>query len=145
LQAAAVLWVAEIFWVVEVIQVGVVIWACGAGGMAPTMEPNTIPFGGEATSSFFHRPFVPTKPPPQSDAFSVQDPIPTRNTKEHQGNAKRLVLSKHGKWVDKALGNQIICIAFNISLSGCRRPSCNFSHSCSLCGGLSHGSDKCNT
>jgi hypothetical protein len=63
--------------------------------------------------------------------------------KEHQGSAKRLVLGEHGKWVDKALGNQIVCITFNISSSGCRRPSCNFSHSCSLCGGLSHGSDKC--
>jgi hypothetical protein len=64
--------------------------------------------------------------------------------REHQGAAKRLVLGEHGKWVDKALGNQIVCIAFNISPSGCRRSTCNFSHSCSLCGGLSHGSDKCN-
>ena len=46
------------------------------------MQPNRIPFGGEATSSFFHLPFVSTKFLPQSDVFSVQVPIPTRITKE---------------------------------------------------------------
>lgn len=64
--------------------------------------------------------------------------------REHQGSTKRLVLAKHGKWVNKALGNQIVCIAFNSSPSGCRHPICNYSHSCSLCGDLTHGSDKCN-
>ncbi|KAF8812632.1 hypothetical protein BYT27DRAFT_6403982 [Phlegmacium glaucopus] len=64
--------------------------------------------------------------------------------REHQGNAKRLITNEHGKWVDRLLGNKIVCIAFNVATSGCRRgSSCSYSHSCSLCGDLSHGSARC--
>jgi uncharacterized membrane protein YgcG len=99
-------------------------------------------FWGGGHQQFFPPSFRTHQTPSTIRCFLCAGP---HSYKEHQGNAKRLVLSEHGKWVDKALGNQIVCIAFNISPSGCRRPSCNFSHSCSLCGGLSHGSDKCNT
>ena len=64
--------------------------------------------------------------------------------KEHQGTATRLVTNEQGKWIDKAHGNKIVCISFNISPAGCRRgTTCNYSHSCSLCGDLSHGCAKC--
>jgi hypothetical protein len=64
--------------------------------------------------------------------------------KEHQGAAARLVANEHGKWVDKLLGNKIVCISFNVSPAGCKRGTgCTYSHSCSLCGDLSHGSAKC--
>lgn len=64
--------------------------------------------------------------------------------KEHQGLATRLVLNEQGKWVDKSLGNKIVCISFNVSSIGCKRGAvCTYSHSCSLCGELSHGSAKC--
>ena len=54
--------------------------------------------------------------------------------KDHQGNARRLVQNDQGKWVDKLLGNKIVCISFNVAASGCRRAStCTYSHSCSLC------------
>ena len=50
--------------------------------------------------------------------------------KEHQGTA--------------TLGNKIVCISFNVSPAGCRwGTTCNYSHSCSLCGNLSHGCVKC--
>ena len=66
--------------------------------------------------------------------------------KEHQGDARRLVLNEHGKWVDKSLGNRIVCIAFNIGIYGCRRrAACIYSHTCSLCGNINHGCTKCNT
>jgi hypothetical protein len=35
--------------------------------------------------------------------------------KEHQGDAKRLIPNDQGKWIDKQLGNRIVCIAFNVS------------------------------
>ena len=66
--------------------------------------------------------------------------------RDHQGEAKRLVLNDQGKWIDKAHGDRIICIAFNVSRYGCRQGSgCFFLHSCSLCGDVSHGSWACNT
>ena len=65
--------------------------------------------------------------------------------KEHQGDAKRLVLNNYGKWVDKAHGNRIVCIAFNVSQRGCKDgPGCSFLHTCSLCGETSHGASMCN-
>lgn len=64
--------------------------------------------------------------------------------KDHQGSARQLVLNEQGKWIDKALGDRIVCIAFNSGPNGCRQPTCNYSHSCSLCGDFSHGSGKCN-
>jgi len=64
--------------------------------------------------------------------------------KDHQGSARWLVLNEQGKWINKALGNGIVCITFNSGLNWCRL-TCNYSHSCSLCGDLSHGSRKCNT
>jgi hypothetical protein len=65
--------------------------------------------------------------------------------KEHQGDAKRLILNDQGKWIDKFLGNKIVCIAFNIYASGCRRgTACTYSHSCSFCGNTNHGCTKCN-
>jgi hypothetical protein len=33
--------------------------------------------------------------------------------RDHQGNARWLALNEQGKWIDKALGNKIVCIAFN--------------------------------
>jgi len=66
--------------------------------------------------------------------------------KEHQGNGRRLVLNDQGKWIDKALGGRTVCIAFNVSSSGCRRgTACTYSHSCSLCGDVNHGCTKCPT
>jgi hypothetical protein len=63
--------------------------------------------------------------------------------KDHQGKTKRLV-EEDGKWVDKALGNKIVCIVFNISLNGCRRGSnCFYSHTCSFCGDPGHGCAAC--
>ena len=64
--------------------------------------------------------------------------------KEHQGPATRLVLNEQNKWVDKSLGGKIVCILFNISAVGCKRgAACTYSHSCFLCGDLSHGSARC--
>jgi hypothetical protein len=64
--------------------------------------------------------------------------------RDHQGNAKRLITNEQGKWIDRLLGNKVMCIAFNIGSSGCRRgPACTYSHSCSFCGDLSHGSARC--
>ncbi|KAF8804542.1 hypothetical protein BYT27DRAFT_7169993 [Phlegmacium glaucopus] len=63
--------------------------------------------------------------------------------REHHGPAKRLITNEHRKWVDRALGNRIVCISFNVASAGCRRPSCSFSHSCSLCGDPNHGSARC--
>ena len=64
--------------------------------------------------------------------------------KEHQGDVKCLVANEQGKWVDKLLGNRIVCIAFNVGCSGCQRgPTCTYSHSCSLCGDLAHGFAGC--
>ena len=65
--------------------------------------------------------------------------------KDHQGSATQLVTTKQGKWVDKLLGNKIVCISFNVSSSGCKQVSCTYNHSCSLCGDLSHGSAQCTT
>jgi hypothetical protein len=65
--------------------------------------------------------------------------------KDHQGKAKRLV-EENGKWVDKALGNRVVCILYNVSPHGCRRATagtCYFSHTCSLCGDPSHGCSRC--
>ena len=66
--------------------------------------------------------------------------------KEHQGPATRLVLNEQNKWVDKSLGGKTVCILFNVSAVGCKRgTACTYSHSCSLCGDLSHGSARCGT
>ena len=66
------------------------------------------------------------------------------NHKEHQGPATRLVTNEQGKWIDRAHGGKIVCILFNVSSSGCKRgTTCTYSHSCSLCGDISHGSAKC--
>ena len=66
--------------------------------------------------------------------------------REHQGPATRLVTNEQGKWVDKLLGNKIVCISFNVGASGCKRgATCTYSHSCSLCGDASHGSARCGT
>jgi hypothetical protein len=64
--------------------------------------------------------------------------------KEHQGTVTRLVANEQGKWVDKQLGNKIVCISFNTNSSGCKRgTTCLYNHSCSLCGDLTHGAAKC--
>jgi hypothetical protein len=63
---------------------------------------------------------------------------------DHQGKAKRLV-SKNGKWLDEALGDKTVCINYNVSPNGCTRTNCYFSHTCSLCGSLNHGSARCDT
>jgi hypothetical protein len=64
--------------------------------------------------------------------------------RDHQGNMKRLITNNQGKWVNRVLGNKVVCIAFNVSSSGCQRgPTCTYSHSCSFCGDLSHGSARC--
>jgi hypothetical protein len=64
--------------------------------------------------------------------------------RDHQGTAVRLAINEQGKWVDKQLGGKIVCISFNVNSAGCRRGTgCSYSHSCSLCGDLSHGSSKC--
>lgn len=64
--------------------------------------------------------------------------------RDHQGPATRLVPNENGKWIDKALGPKLVCIAFNISFTGCKRgPACTYQHSCSLCGDLAHGATKC--
>jgi hypothetical protein len=83
-EEAVVLWAVETFLAAAAIQAGAVIQACRAGDAVPIVELNTIPFGEGATSNLFCPPFVHTKPLPQSDVFSVQDLIPTRNTKEMQ-------------------------------------------------------------
>jgi hypothetical protein len=62
--------------------------------------------------------------------------------KEHQGPAKRLVF-EGGKWIDKALGDKIVCILFNVSPRGCQKPGCTYSHTCSLCGDPNHGAAGC--
>ena len=80
LQGTAILEEVVAFWVTVAILVGEV------GGVGLTMEPSPIPFGEEATSSFFHHTFAPTSLLPQSDAFSAQDPTPIGNTKEVQSD-----------------------------------------------------------
>jgi hypothetical protein len=66
--------------------------------------------------------------------------------RDHQGNAKQLITSEQGQWIDRLLGNKVMCIVFNIGSSGCRQgPSCTYSHSCSFCGDLSHRSIRCTT
>jgi hypothetical protein len=86
-------------------------------------------------------------------SFQSQQPLSTfkcylcngpHSHREHEGSATRLVTNEHGKWVDKSHGNKIVCISFNVSPAGCKRGTgCTYSHSCSLCGDISHGSAKC--
>jgi hypothetical protein len=84
------------------------------------------------------------RPPQQSTTFRCYLCGEAHSHKEHQGDAKRLVTNEQGKWVDKLLGNRVVCIAFNIGAAGCRRgPACTYSHSCSLCGDFTHGCTKC--
>ena len=90
---------------------------------------------------FQTQPFHPQQPPTSFRCYLCGG---THYQKDHQGPATRLVLNEHNKWVDKALGSKIVCILFNISSTGCKRgTACTYSHSCSLCGDLSHGSAKC--
>lgn len=64
--------------------------------------------------------------------------------KDHQGPATRLIPNEQGKWVDKSHGSKIVCISFNVGSAGCKRGlACTYSHSCSLCGDIAHGSSKC--
>lgn len=96
--------------------------------------------GGFPAQSFPNPPFLSQQPPTAYRCFLCNG---NHSYKEHQGPATRLVTNEHGKWVDKAHGGKIICIAFNVGTGGCRRPTCTYFHSCSLCGDLAHGSTKC--
>ena len=62
---------------------------------------------------------------------------------DYQGPSKWLITNDQGKWVDKALGNKIIYILFNIGPGSCWCTTCAFSHSCSLCSDTSHGCSCC--
>lgn len=84
--------------------------------------------------------------PPHQSSFTFKCYLcgGSHHHKEHQGAASRLVTNEQGKWIDKALGNKIICISFNTNPAGCKRGAgCAYHHSCSLCGDLSHGSANC--
>ena len=95
--------------------------------------------GGQASSLSFR----PLASSPSFRCYLCGEP---HSHKEHQGNAVRLVINEQGKWIDKQLGNKIVCISFNVGAYGCKRgPNCSYSHSCSLCGDSSHGSAKCTT
>ena len=94
-------------------------------------------------------PYSPSfRPPQQSTPFRCFLCGEAHSHKEHQGEARQLVANEQGKWVDKLLGNRIVCISFNISTFGCRQgATCTYSYSCSLCGDLNHScaGAKCNT
>ena len=91
----------------------------------------------------FAQPFPSSQPLQPSPSFRCYLCGGLHSHKEHQGLATRLVANEQGKWVDKLLGNKIVCISFNVSSAGCKRGvACTYSHSCSLCGDLSHGSAK---
>jgi hypothetical protein len=97
--------------------------------------------GGNFTASF-----PPSFPPPfQSQTIKCYLCATPHLHRDHEGNARRLVRNELGKWIDKALNDRIVCVTHNVSPHGCKRgPICFYSHSCSLCGDLSHGSWKCN-
>ena len=104
--------------------------------------------GGPSRGGFQGQTFLPSgslPTQPSTTGFRCYLCNGIHSHKEHQGAATRLVTNENGKWVDKSLGNKIVCISFNVGANGCRRPAtCTYSHSCSLCGDLSHGSSKCN-
>lgn len=67
----------------------------------------------------------------------------SHHQRDHKGGAKRLTADANGAWVDRGHGNRIVCISYNVGTNKCTRPACTFSHSCSLCGELSHGCSEC--
>ena len=110
---------------------------CGAYSEGPYN-----PGCGGRQPPYFPSSFCPHQPSTALKCYLCMDP---HFHKDQQGSARWLVLNEQGKWIDKALGDRIVCITFNSGLNGCRRgPTCIYSHSCLLCGDLSHGAGKCN-
>jgi hypothetical protein len=116
----------------------------GRGGPGIRGRGRGLPGSYPPRGGFHPQTFPPSFQPQQSTtAFRCYLCGGAHSHKEHQGAATRLVVNEQGKWVDKLLGSKIVCISFNVGSTGCRCATCTYSHSCSLCGDLSHGSARC--
>ena len=119
----------------------------GARGRGRGLLGGTSLYPSSSRGGFQAQPFHPSFQPQQSTTpFRCYLCGNAHSHKEHQGPATRLITNEQGKWVDKLLGGKTVCISFNVSSYGCKRgDTCTYSHSCSLCGDLSHGAAKCGT